>query len=138
MPFSFTNTPSTFQALMNDIVKPFFCRFILVSFDDILVYNASWAEHLQYVKAIFQVLWENHMSLKKMKCSFGEPFVHYLRHVINAEDVGMLEQSGGSGGLAPATHGSCPTRVLGTRGLLPQIHCGPRCGRNSPDGVAQA
>jgi hypothetical protein len=89
MPFGLTNAPSTFQSLMNGILKPFIRKFILVFFDDILVFSSSWAEHLQLVKQVFEVLREHKLALKRPKCSFGEESVAYLGHIISEAGVAM-------------------------------------------------
>jgi hypothetical protein len=89
MPFGLSNAPSTFQALMNFVLKPFLRRCVLVFFDDILVYSSSWTEHLQQLRAVLQVLREHQLHIKRSKCSFATTAVQYLGHVISEEGVAM-------------------------------------------------
>ena len=71
MPFGLCNAPATFQALMNDVQRPYLRRFVLVFFDNILIYNSSWAEHLQQVAIVLNELRAHRLHLKRSKCSLG-------------------------------------------------------------------
>jgi hypothetical protein len=51
MPFGLTNAPATFQALMNDTLRPFLWRFMLV-FLWYLIYSLSWSEHLRHINLV--------------------------------------------------------------------------------------
>jgi len=92
MPFGLTNAPATFQAMMNDILLPYLRRFVLVFFDDILIYSSSWSEHLRHVRTVLRTLQDHQLILKKSKCEFGRPSVAYLGHVISERGVEVDKQ----------------------------------------------
>ncbi|KAJ4801510.1 polyprotein [Rhynchospora pubera] len=87
MPFGLTNAPATFQALMNQIFKPYLRKFILVFFDDILVYSKSLKEHQEHLKIALKILRKNAMYAKRSKCEIGATKLEYLGHVISANGV---------------------------------------------------
>ena len=74
---------------MNDILQLFLRRFVLVFFDDILIYSSSRSEHLQHVRLVFDALRAHDLHLQHSKCSFGSSSVVYLGHVISAGGVAM-------------------------------------------------
>jgi hypothetical protein len=92
MPLGLTNAPATFQALMNAVLRQFLRRFVLVFFDDILIYNTSWAEHLTHLHLVLATLHEHQLFMKRSKCAFEERSVAYLGHVILAGGVAMDRQ----------------------------------------------
>ena len=59
MLFGLTNAPATFQPLMNNIFQALLWRYVLVFFDDILVYSKTWAEHLSHLEEVFNILLHN-------------------------------------------------------------------------------
>ena len=85
MPFGLTNVPSTFQGIMNDIFRPYLRKFVLVFFDDILVFSKSWVEHLKHLEIVFES--QNKLYAKKSKCSFGKAQLEYLGHLIFEQGV---------------------------------------------------
>jgi hypothetical protein len=89
MPFGLTNAPATFQALMNETLKPYIRKSVLVFFDDILIYNATCADHLQHLRMVLDTLRQCHLFGKESKCVLGAKEISYLGHVISGQGVAM-------------------------------------------------
>ena len=87
IPFGLMNAPSTFLGLMNSIFNPFLRKFVLVFFDDILIYNNYWEEHVQHVDKVLQLLKEQQIYAKHFKYFFGVKEVEYLDHIVSHEGV---------------------------------------------------
>ena len=63
--FGLTNAPSTFQPPMNDVFKPYLRRFVLVFFDDILVFSPTLELHLQHLKTVLELLLQHQLYAKR-------------------------------------------------------------------------
>jgi hypothetical protein len=78
MSFGLKNAPTTFMRMMDDILQPFTNTFLVVYLDDILIYNKTWAEHLQHIQQVLhaQVVHQ----LRKMILRHGHDPLPRLHH----------------------------------------------------------
>lgn len=65
MPFGLTNALSTFQNPMNDIFKPSLFKFVLIFFNDILIYSSFFKDHLCHLQIVLTILYEYYLFVKK-------------------------------------------------------------------------
>jgi len=113
MPFGLTNAPSTFQSLMNDVFRPHLRKFILVFFDDILVFSSDFASHLLHLETTLALLRKHQLFAKKSKCRFGCKEVEYLGHVVS--EIGVKADPGK---IQAMSEWPFPNTVKSLRGFL--------------------
>ena len=93
MPFGLTIAPAMFMALMDSVLRPYLGKFVIVFFDDILVYSTTLDEHEEHLRKVFelllQLLRENSLYAKESKCEFFKDSIQYLGHVISAKGIAM-------------------------------------------------
>jgi len=88
--FGMTNSPATFQTMMNDIFQNLIAEGIVVVYlDDILIFTKTEEEHVQAVQWVLQVLKENKLFLQLEKCEFYKQWIEYLGLVISENKVSM-------------------------------------------------
>jgi ribonuclease HI len=113
MPFGLTGAPGTFQDAMNSALAPFLWKFVLVFFDDILIFNSSYEEHIQHLQLVFQQLQALEWKIKLSKCEFAKQSIAYLAHVITPAGVATDPQK-----VAAIVHWPTPASVKDLRGFL--------------------
>ncbi|KAJ4807007.1 polyprotein [Rhynchospora pubera] len=87
MPFGLSNAPSTFQKLMNQIFKSYLRKFVLVFFDDILVYSPDEQSHKIHLAKTLELLQQHKLFAKRSKCEFGMLELEYLGHIISQKGI---------------------------------------------------
>ena len=87
MPFELKNVLATFQSVMNDILHPYLCKFVLVFFNDILIYSKLLEEHLHQLPVVLETLVAHQLMANFKKCQFMVDRIEYLGHITSSERV---------------------------------------------------
>lgn len=87
--FGLVNAPAAFQSVMNKIFAPMLYKYCLVYLDDILIFSKSAAEHAQHLREVLSVLRANKLTVAKQKCTFNQPEVLFLGHIVSAKGIAV-------------------------------------------------
>ncbi|MCO5561171.1 hypothetical protein L7F22_014792 [Adiantum nelumboides] len=87
MPFGLTNAPATFNRLMTDLFREGLDKFVLVFFDNILVYSKTREEHEQHLRQVLEILRKAKLYAKRSKCLFFVEKVAYLGFIVSKDGI---------------------------------------------------
>ena len=87
MPFGLTNTLATFQRLMETCLGDLQLQSCIIYLDDVIIFVATPASHLESLRAVMQQLRKMGLKLKLRKCKFFKLKLLYLGHIMSKEGV---------------------------------------------------
>lgn len=89
MPFGLSYALSTFMRLMNEVLRDFIGKFVIVYLDDILIFNQSKEVHLRHLRCVLEKLQSEKLLVNIKKCSFMKYELVYIGFVVSKYGLKM-------------------------------------------------
>lgn len=87
LPFGLTGAPSTYQRLMECVLRNLTYKICLIYLDDILVYSRTFEDHLCHLRQVFDRLRHANLNLGTSELTLGRFKLKYLSHVVSPEGI---------------------------------------------------
>ncbi|RDX68528.1 Retrovirus-related Pol polyprotein, partial [Mucuna pruriens] len=92
MPFGLTNASRTFMKLMNHVLRILIGKYVVVYFNDILIYSTCLNGHLLRVRSVLEILRKENLYANMEKCTFCTHEVVLFSLVIGSHRVKVDEE----------------------------------------------
>lgn len=87
MPFGLKNAPSTFQRVMDNVLRGLQNQSCIVYLDDIIIFSTSLQEHIERLTDVFDRLRKYNFKIQLDKSEFLKKEVSYLGHIITTKGI---------------------------------------------------
>ena len=87
MPFVITNSPVTFQPLMETCLGNLHLQWCIIYLDDISIFSKTAGKHIQRLRVVFEELTAAGLKLKPTKCHFFHTQISYFGHVVLKDGI---------------------------------------------------
>ena len=87
MPFGLCNSPSTFQRVMDDLLRHIKWMFCLVYVDDVIIYSKNEEEHLQHIDTFLKIVCDSGFKIKPKKCNLYRTKLKFLGHIVSRNGI---------------------------------------------------
>ena len=111
--FGLTNAPASLQRLLEHVLRDYIGKFVILYIDDILIFSASFDNHLSHVAQVLQTLREAYLKVRISKCQFARNSVEFLGHLIIPERFGPNKRN-----IEAVTSFPTPAKIKDVRAFL--------------------
>ena len=92
MPFGLKNASSIFMCLMNHVFSKIIGVFVIIDFDEVLVYSSLLESHALYLRLVLECLRSAKLYVNKDKCQFFSNNTNLLGFVLSKDELWMDEE----------------------------------------------
>ena len=87
MSFGLSNAPSTFMRIMTLLFRLFINKFVVVYFDDMMIYSRTLEQHMDHLRQVLRTLQTEKFYVNSKKCALCTDRVIFLRFMVSSEGV---------------------------------------------------